>query len=70
MSIGLFQILVIALVVLVLVGPAGIAALTREVGKGMRRFREGLGGEEILPLATHADSSQPEHAADADRAPG
>ncbi len=46
MSVGPFQILVIALIVLVLFGRGRISALMGDLGQGARRFREGLADQE------------------------
>jgi sec-independent protein translocase protein TatA len=69
-DIGPFQILVIALVVLVLFGNGRISDFLGDVGKGMKRFREEIAEDEPVSLAVHAESPQPERAADADGAAG
>jgi sec-independent protein translocase protein TatA len=69
-SIGPFQILVIALVVLVLFGRGRISGLLGDVGKGVKNFREGLAEDDSVSVVAHAESPQPERAADADSAAG
>jgi len=69
-SIGPFQILVIALVILVLFGRGRISGLMGEVGNGVNRFREGLAEDEPVPFVAHTDSPPPERAADADKPAG
>jgi sec-independent protein translocase protein TatA len=69
-SIGAFQILVIALVLFVLFGRGRISDLMSDFGKGVKSFREGLAEDEPASLVAHADSPQPETAADVDKAAG
>jgi len=69
-SIGLFQILVIALVLLLLFGRSRIGKTMGDIGEGVKRFGEGIADDEPVSLAAHADSPQPERAADADRPAG
>jgi len=69
-SIGPFQILVIALVLLVLFGRGRISDLMGDFGKGVTRFREGLADDEPISLSAPVDSPHPERAADADNAAG
>jgi sec-independent protein translocase protein TatA len=47
---GLFQILIIALIILVLFGRGRISEMMGDVGKGLKNFRKGLGGEGESPL--------------------
>ena len=60
MDIGFPELLVLLVIVLLIFGPGRIVNLSRELGKGIREFREGLGGakknddEETTP---GADSS-------------
>lgn len=46
MSIGLFQILIIALVILVLFGRGRISDTLGDIGKGVRSFRRNLESED------------------------
>jgi len=48
-SLGLPEILVIALVVLLLFGGRKIPELMKGIGRGVRSFREGMNGEEKDP---------------------
>ena len=52
MSIGPFQILIIALVLLVLFGRGRISDLMGDVGKGVTSFRKGLSGDSSTPAPT------------------
>ena len=70
MSFGLFQILVIAFVVLLLFGRGRISDLLGDVGKGVTNFREGLAEDDPASLVAHADSPSAERAADTDTAAG
>ncbi len=46
MNIGPFQILIIALVILVLFGRGRISEMMGDFGKGVKSFRQGMGEEE------------------------
>ena len=70
MSVGPFQIVVIALVLLVLFGRGRISDLIGDFGKGVKSFRENLADDETVSLVAHGDSPQAEPAADADKAAG
>lgn len=50
MSVGPFQILIIALVILVLFGRGRISEMMGDFGKGVRSFRKGLAEDEPTPL--------------------
>ncbi len=52
MSIGPFQILIIALVLLVLFGRGRISDLMGDVGKGVTSFRKGLADDSSNPPPT------------------
>jgi Sec-independent protein translocase protein TatA len=62
-SIGLFQILVIALVLLLLFGRS-------RIGEGVNRLGEGHSEDEAASLAAHADNPQAELVADSDQPAG
>lgn len=51
MNIGPFQILIIALVILVLFGRGRISEMMGDFGKGVKSFRKGLNDEEEKPSA-------------------
>ena len=70
MSIGLFQILVIALVLLLLFGRSRIGETMDDIGEGVKRFGEGLAEDEPVSLAAHADTPPAERAADPDKPAG
>jgi sec-independent protein translocase protein TatA len=61
-QVGLFQILVIALVVLVLFGRGRIGKTMGDVGEGVKRFREGLVDE--------AEAGQLERVVETDKSAG
>ena len=46
---GLFQILIIAMIVLVLFGRGRISEMMGDFGKGLKSFRKGLGEDESAP---------------------
>jgi sec-independent protein translocase protein TatA len=46
MDIGVPELLIILVVVLLLFGPGRISRTAGELGKGLRAFRDGLGGKE------------------------
>jgi sec-independent protein translocase protein TatA len=49
-NIGPFQILIIALVILVLFGRGRISEMMGDFGKGVKSFRQGMGEEENKPI--------------------
>ncbi|KRA84297.1 twin-arginine translocase TatA/TatE family subunit [Altererythrobacter sp. Root672] len=51
MSIGLFQILIIALVILVLFGRGRISEMMGDFGKGVKSFRQGVSEDDATPAA-------------------
>ena len=70
MQVGLFQILIIALVVLVLFGRGRISEMMGDFGKGVNSFKKGLAEDEPQQLAAHAEVPQGERAADTDKTAG
>lgn len=52
-SIGPFQILIIALVILVLFGRGRISEMMGDFGKGVKSFRKGLNDEDNSPSEAH-----------------
>ena len=46
MKLGLFQILVIAFVILVFFGRGRVSGMFGDIGKGIKSFRKGLEGED------------------------
>jgi len=54
-KIGLFQILIIALIVLVLFGRGKVSELMGDFGKGIRSFRKGLGEDEGTPAPARVE---------------
>jgi sec-independent protein translocase protein TatA len=69
-SIGLFQILVIVLVLLLLFGRGRIGETMGDIGEGVKRFKDGLADEEPQSLAANADAAPLERAADSDKTAG
>jgi len=67
-SIGLFQILVIALVLLVLFGRGRIRETMDDLGEGVKRFRDGLADDE--PQTLTAEASPLDRTADGDKTAG
>lgn len=49
MSVGPFQIMIIALVLLVLFGRGRVSEMMGDFGKGIKSFRQGMGEAEQLP---------------------
>lgn len=65
MSIGPFQILIIALVLLVLFGRGRISELMGDVGKGVTSFRRGLSEDQTPNAAVQLEAAPAEaHVAD------
>jgi len=62
-SIGPFQILIIALVILVLFGRGRISEMMGDFGKGVKSFRQGLTDEEKAAAAPAARIEGPAHEA-------
>jgi sec-independent protein translocase protein TatA len=61
---GLFQILIIALIVLVLFGRGRISEMMGDFGKGLKSFRRGLDDDEPAPARLEAAEMTAEPAAD------
>ena len=70
MSIGLFQILVVALVLLVLFGRSRIGRTVSDIGEGVKRFGEGLADDESQKVAANAEAGQFDCTAEADKTAG
>ncbi|MBN9505101.1 MAG: twin-arginine translocase TatA/TatE family subunit [Altererythrobacter sp.] len=73
MSFGPFQILIIALVILVLFGRGRISEMMGDFGKGVKSFRQGLKEEDQpapqrIEASSHEAKSSVEAAAEARRA--
>ncbi len=45
-DLGVPELLIVLVIVLLLFGPGRIGKIAGEIGKGIRNFREGLGGKE------------------------
>ena len=56
---GLFQILIIALIVLVLFGRGRISEMMGDFGKGIKSFRKGLGEDETAPAPARLEPGEP-----------
>ena len=61
---GLFQILIIALIILVLFGRGRISETMGDLGKGFRSFKQGLGDDEPAPARLETAEAIPDPAAD------
>jgi sec-independent protein translocase protein TatA len=61
---GLFQILIILLILLVLFGRGRISETMGDLGKGFRRFKQGLGDDEPVPARLETADATPDPAAD------
>lgn len=61
MNIGPFQILIIALVILVLFGRGRISEMMGDFGKGVKSFRQGLNEDDAHPKAAPARIEGPPH---------
>ncbi|MXP41715.1 twin-arginine translocase TatA/TatE family subunit [Altererythrobacter soli] len=62
-SIGPFQIIIIALVILVLFGRGRISEMMGDFGKGVKSFRKGLGDDEEPAAKPSARIEGPSHEA-------
>jgi sec-independent protein translocase protein TatA len=60
MSVGPFQILIIALVILVLFGRGRISDMMGDFGKGIKSFRQGIGEAEQLPADAQTATIEPQ----------
>ena len=70
---GLFQILIIALIVLVLFGRGRISEMMGDFGKGIKSFKRGLNEEDDTvgqPATARLDSPSHETQPAADKTPG
>ena len=54
---GLFQILIIALIILVLFGRGRISEMMGDFGKGIKSFRKGLGDDAPAPALETAEAA-------------
>jgi sec-independent protein translocase protein TatA len=66
---GLFQILIIALIVLVLFGRGRISEMMGDFGKGIKSFKRGLDDDDLATPA-RIDSASPETQPTADKTAG
>jgi sec-independent protein translocase protein TatA len=60
-SIGPMELIVVLVIALVVVGPKKLPAMGRSLGKGMREFKESIGGDsrdESPALAAGADRQE------------
>lgn len=62
MAIGVWQIAIIALVLVVLFGRGKISALMGDVGSGIREFKAGLNPAEVTAETASKQDAEPEHA--------
>ena len=70
MNVGPFQILIIALVILVLFGRGRISEMMGDFGKGVKSFRKGLSDDDVPPKpAQRIESPNREVQPAADRQP-
>lgn len=60
---GLFQILIIAMIILVLFGRGRISEMMGEFGKGIRGFRRGLAEDDGMPGRIEGPDAVPAEAA-------
>ena len=61
---GLFQILIILLIVVVLFGRGRISETLGDLGRGIRSFKKGLGDDEPVPARIETAEATPDPAAD------
>ena len=59
MSLGPWQLIIIALVILVLFGRGRISEMMGDFGKGIKSFRKGLGEDEPAPARIDGPDAQP-----------
>jgi sec-independent protein translocase protein TatA len=60
MSIGPFQIVIIALVLLVLFGRGRVSDIMGDFGKGIKSFRQSMGEPEQLPAEVQVVTAEPQ----------
>jgi len=65
---GLFQILIIALIILVLFGRGRISEMMGDFGKGVKSFRKGLSDDDEPGKLAHVDGHEAKAATDPQRA--
>jgi sec-independent protein translocase protein TatA len=61
MSVGPFQLLIIALVILVLFGRGRISEMMGDFGKGVKSFRQGMSEDDRAAAAAPARIEGPQH---------
>ena len=69
MNVGPFQLLIIALVILVLFGRGRISEMMGDFGKGVKSFRQGMTEDERAAAAVPARIEAPQHDAQVRSAP-
>lgn len=62
MSVGPFQIVIIALVILLLFGRGRISDMMGDVGKGIKSFKQGISEPEKLTADAQATAAEPKSA--------
>ena len=67
---GLFQILIIAMIILVLFGRGRISEMMGDFGKGVKSFKRGLGEGEDTPARIDGREAQPAVEAATDKTAG
>jgi sec-independent protein translocase protein TatA len=55
---GIPELLIILVIIVLLFGPGRIGKIAGELGKGIRNFRDGLGGKEDEPTAQPTADSE------------
>ena len=68
MSLGPWQLIIIALVILVLFGRGRISEMMGDFGKGIKSFKQGMNEEEQPAKQIRHDAQTSERTVDADRA--
>ena len=58
-GIGIWEILILLLVVLLVFGPKRLPEMGRSLGKGMREFKESVTGKDLDDIPTPAANAQP-----------
>jgi sec-independent protein translocase protein TatA len=61
-GIGIWEILILLLVVLLVFGPKRLPEMGRSLGKGMREFKDSVSGKDLDEEPKHAELPPPERA--------
>ncbi len=57
MNLGPMELVIVLVIALLILGPKRLPDAGRSVGKGLREFKEAIGGKDDTPAITHVDTA-------------